>query len=61
MQPLKGYLGAPLRDGEHTYTFVFQPLLHFLGLAVSVLTLAVICFVIVFKKPRWLCRLLAPQ
>lgn len=61
MQPVNGYLGTPMREGEHTYTFVFQPMLHFLGLAISALALAVALFVIVFGNPRWLCRLLAPQ
>lgn len=61
LQPVNGYLGAALREGQHTYTFEFRPRLHYFGLAVSLLTLTIVCFVIIFQKPQWLCRLLAPH
>ena len=40
VEPLNGYLGAALRPGAHTYTFVFRPMSAYVGMAISGLALA---------------------
>ena len=51
LQPLNGYLGAWMRPGEHTYTFVFRPLKYYIGLAISSLTLAVVLGILLVESP----------
>ncbi|HEX6383567.1 MAG TPA: hypothetical protein VF177_02750 [Anaerolineae bacterium] len=54
LRPVNDYLGAAMRPGEHTYTFVFRPTKHYVGLAVSVLTLAVMLGILLVESPLWL-------
>ncbi len=37
--PANNYLGAAMLPGEHTYTFAFQPVAYYVGLAISMLAL----------------------
>jgi hypothetical protein len=40
VEPLNGYLGATMETGIHTYRFSFQPVLHTLGLLLTLAGLA---------------------
>jgi hypothetical protein len=53
LRALNGYLGAAMRSGEHTYTFVFQPTRYYVGLAISLLTLAVMLGILLVESPLW--------
>lgn len=55
MRPVNGYLGAMMQPGEHTYAFIFRPTKHFVGLAISLLTLLVMVAVLLpdsLLRPR---------
>jgi hypothetical protein len=42
-----GFMTIPMNAGEHTYTFVFDPALYKIGLAISLLTILIfICLII---------------
>ncbi|MEJ2747151.1 MAG: hypothetical protein P8183_04430 [Anaerolineae bacterium] len=53
LQPVNDYLGAPMQTGEHTYTFVFRPMKHYLGLAISLLALATMLGLVLIESPLW--------
>jgi len=46
LTPANDYLGAVMIPGSHTYTFVFQPMKHYLGLIISLLTIGLILILI---------------
>ncbi|HLF28989.1 MAG TPA: hypothetical protein VJG32_21900 [Anaerolineae bacterium] len=48
--PANGYLGAAMLPGEHTYTFAFQPMSHYAGLAISILAVILTAAWIVLAK-----------
>ena len=47
LKPVNGYLGASMLPGNHIYSFVFDPPLHRAGLAITILTLAILLFILV--------------
>ena len=49
VEPLNGYLGAALRPGAHTYTFVFRPTSAYVGMGVSGLAL-VLCLALPARR-----------
>jgi len=51
IQPVNGYLGATLLPGEHTYVFTFRPLIHYIGLGVSLVT-SLLCIWLVLSERR---------
>ncbi len=51
LQPANDYLGAMMPGGEHTYTFVFRPSKHVIGLAISLLTLAAMLAILLVESP----------
>lgn len=53
LRPVNGYLGATMRPGEHTYTFVFQPVKHFIGLGISLITLVVMLAILLTDSTLW--------
>ena len=53
LQPANGYLGAIMRSGEHTYTFVFRPPKYYIGLAISALTLTIVLGILLVEAPLW--------
>jgi hypothetical protein len=58
IRPANGYLGAALRPGEHSYTFVFRPASYRAGLALSALTLLLSGGLVLAESP-WRPRRLA--
>ncbi len=44
LTPVNEYLGAPALPGEHTYTFIFDPPLHKIGLVITLLTIFALLF-----------------
>ena len=44
--PVNEYLGAPALPGEHTYTFIFDPPLHKIGLTITLLTIFILLFLV---------------
>lgn len=41
------------QPGEHTYTFVFRPTKYYVGLAISLLTAAVMVGILLVESPFW--------
>lgn len=53
LRPVNGYLGARMRSGEHTYTFLFQPLKHSVGLGISLITLVGMIAFLIADSSFW--------
>lgn len=51
VQPVNNYLGATMREGAHTYSFIFRPTKHYIGLAISLLTLAAMLVILLMESP----------
>ncbi len=47
LSPVNDYLGATLQTGNHSYEFVFRPVQHTIGATISLLTAAIIFFLII--------------
>lgn len=53
ISPLNKYLSTNLLPGEHTYLFVFDPILHRAGLAISIATIILLTALVVRENPQW--------
>jgi hypothetical protein len=51
--PENDYLGAAMLPGEHTYSFVFRPSKHYIGLGISVITAAILVGIAAADSRRW--------
>ena len=60
LAPVNGYLGARMPPGEHIYTYSFGPRQHFVGLAVSLGSLAAaLGLLLIDARRRWRARTVA--